>query len=187
VSITITVEDGSVVTGANSFISLADWKTWADQRGRDYSSYTDEVIKAKLIQGADYLNGLSWKGYPTDRANPMSWPRYGEEVGGNLNNLLEAQAGNYIGVLDRNGYYIGLDEVPPEVVSAQSEAVWLLLQGNTLEPVLDRGGGIKSKRVEGAVAVEYFTGASSYTKFVAIERRLSGLLKSMSTSWIMRA
>ena len=60
-SITITVEDGSVVTAANSFVSLADFKAHADQRGRVYTVvYNDEVIKAALIKMGDYLNSPPW-------------------------------------------------------------------------------------------------------------------------------
>jgi hypothetical protein len=186
-TITITVETGAVIAGANSFISLADWKTWADSRGYDYSSYTDEQIKAALVKAADYLDGLSWKGFKTARANPMCWPRYGDETGGNFNNLILASGTYFVGVLDGDGYYVGIAEVPAEVIAGQSEATWETLGGTDLQPSLDRGGAIASEKVEGAVAVSYFPGASSTTRFIAIERRLSGLLLGSGTAKIVRA
>ncbi len=183
-TITITVETGVVVAGANSFISLADWKTWADKRGYDYSSFTDEQVKAALVKASDYLNGLAWKGFKTARANTMCWPRYGDEVGGNINNTSVTY---FVGVLDRDGYYVGVSEVPAEVIAGQCEATWEILGGTDLEPSLERGGMVTSERVEGAVAVTYAAGASAETRFIAIEKRLVGLLLSANTAKIMRA
>jgi len=186
-TITIVVETGAVVAGANSYIALADWKLWADARGYDYSSSGDEIIKAALVRATAYLNDLPWKGFKTDRSNPLVWPRYGDEGPGNYINALRYPMTYWTGVLDRDGYWVGIAEVPKEVINAQCEAAWIILGGAELEPSLERGGMIASESVSGAVAVTYFPGASAETRFVAIEKRISGLLKTKGTFRILRA
>ena len=183
----ITVEDGSVVAGANSFISLDGFTSHCETRGRSLDAYDEDtqVIPA-LVKMADYLNSLSWKGVKTARDNPMCWPRYGQEIGGSLWNRLEWPASTWVGVLDKDGFYIGIEEVPPEVVSAQCEGAWLIIQGKDMEPSLDRGGQIKRKKID-VIEFEYFGGASPTTEFKAVTNRLRGLLKSSATMEILRA
>ncbi len=184
-AITITVETGLVVTGANSFVSLADWKLHADNRGRVYTAvYVDETVKAALVKMADYLNSLPWKGIKTARDNPMSWPRYGMTL--TDWNEMHQPASEYIGVVDNDGYLIGTGEVPAEVVNAQCEGAWLILTGKDMEPALDRGGALKREKYD-VVEFEYFSGASPTTEFRAVSNRLRGLLKSSFSIEITRA
>ena len=180
------VEDGSVVSGANSFVSLDDWLSHCDDRNRDYSDYSDDVQEAALVKMGDYLNSLSWKGVKTARDNPMCWPRYGQEIGGSLWNRLEWPASQWVGVLDKDGFYIGTEEVPAEVVSAQCEGAWLIVQGKDMEPALERGGQVKREKFD-VIEFEYFGGASPTTEFKAVTNRLRGLLKSSATMDILRA
>ena len=184
-SITITVETGMVVMGANSFVSLEDFKIHCDNRGRVYTgAYVDETVKAALIKMGDYLNSLPWKGVKTDRANPMCWPRYGMDTTGW--NEISQPASSWLGVLDAEGYYIGTSEVPPEVINAQCEGTWLILTGKDMEPALDRGGALKSEKYD-VVAFEYFSGASPTTEFRAVSNRLRGLLKGSFSIETLRA
>ena len=184
-AVTILVETGLIVTGANSFVSLVDWKLHADQRARVYSAvYVDETVKAALIKMADYLNSLPWKGVKTERANPMCWPRYGMDTTGW--NEIHQPASEWIGVVDAEGYYIGTSEVPAEVVNAQCEGAWLILTGKDMEPVLARGGQLKRSRVD-VIEKEWFAGAPPTTEFKAVSNRLRGLLKSSFSTEVMRA
>ena len=182
----IIVETGSVVTGANSFVSVADFQAHCDLRNRDYSAYSDEAVEAALVKMADYLNSLNWKGVKTGRTNPMAWPRYGNEDGGNLWNQLEWPASSWIGVLDKDGFYIPTDEVPAEVVNAQCEGAWLIATGKDMEPSLDRGGALRREKYD-VIEFEYFSGASPTTEFRAVSNRLRGLLKSGFSSETVRA
>lgn len=186
-AITLTVETGLVVTGANSFVSLLDFKTHCDQRGRVYTAvYNDEVIKAALVKMGDYLNSLPWKGVKTGRDNPMCEPRYGMEVGGSNWNQLVYPASTWVGVLDANGVYIATDAVPAEVVNAQCEGTWLILTGKDMEPTLARGGQVKMKRVD-VIQTEWFSGAPPTTEFKAVSNRLRGLLKGSFSMETVRA
>jgi hypothetical protein len=186
-TITITVETGAVVSGANSYVSLANFKTHCDDRGRVYTAvYGDEVIKAALVKMADYLDDLPYRGFKTDRSNPMAWPRYGSDAGeGNYINILTQPETYWVGVLDRDGYWIGISEVPAEVINAQCEGAWLILTGKDMEPNLDRGGQVKREKYD-VVEFEYFSGASPTTEFKAVANRLRGLLRSSSTMDIKR-
>lgn len=184
-AITITVEDGSVVSGANSFISLNDFKSYLDNQGRVYSGlFDDEKLKAALVIAGQFLNNQGWKGVKTARENPMSWPRYGTSPDGW--NQLEQPASAWLGVVDRNGFFIPTDSVPGEVIQAQCEGAWLILQGYALEPILERGGGIKRRKVD-VVEIEYFEAASSQTIFRTIINPLTGLLDTQASGRLVRA
>lgn len=179
----IVVETGAVVAGANSFVSLGDFLAHCDARNRDYSSYSDEQQEAALVSFSDYLNSLPWRGFKTNRANPMCWPRYGEDLSG-WNEIVQP-ASAWLGVVDANGYIIGVAEIPAEVVDAQCEGAWLILQGNVMEPVLERGGMLKREKYD-VIEFEYFSGANPVTVFTPVTNRLRGLLKSGSTMDIAR-
>ena len=180
----ITVETGASVAGANSFVSVASFQTHCDNRARDYSSYSDEQIEAALIQMGDYLNSLSWKGMKTARANPMCWPRYGDSLAGW--NEINQPASEWLGVVDGDGYIIGTAEVPDEVINAQNEGAWLILTGSNMEPSLDRGGELKREKYD-VIEFEYFSGASPTTEFKAVSNRLRGLLNSATTVELQRS
>lgn len=62
--------------GTNSYISLADFKAWADLRAYDYSSYTDAQIEAATVVSAvDYIDPTyDFKGSKLDESQPMGLP-----------------------------------------------------------------------------------------------------------------
>lgn len=72
----ITVEDGSGVAGANSYISIADAKAWASSRGLTFPTVDADVEKV-LLSAMDYLESLraQYSGSKSDPANPLQWPR----------------------------------------------------------------------------------------------------------------
>lgn len=183
----IVVEDGTIVAGANSFVSLVDFQTHCEARGRVLDDYNEDSQQTPaLIKMADYLNDLPYKGFKTGRDNPMSWPRYGSETGGgNYVNILLYPETYFVGVLDRDGYWVGISEVPVEVINAQCEGAWLILTGKDMEPALDRGGQVQHEKFD-VVEFTYFSGAPATTEFKAVMNRLKGLLKSSNTMDIAR-
>jgi len=185
-TIEITVETGAVVTGANSFVSLADFQAYHAARGNALTSYTDEQQKAALVKAGDYLNGLTWRGVKTGRDNPMCWPRYGTEDGGSIWNQLTYPASEWVGVLDKDGFYIPTDEVPGEVVNAQCDAAYLILGGETLQPTLERGGQVKREKID-VIDTEWFAGASPTNRYLGVEALLKGLLRSGMSIETLRA
>jgi hypothetical protein len=182
----LVVETGSGVPGANSYASLAAFQTHCDDRNRDYSAYSDEQQEAALIQAGEYLNSLPWKGVRTGVDNSMSWPRYGTEIGGSIWNQLQYPATSWVGVLDDEGWYLPTDAVPSQVVNAQCEGAWLILQGSALEPSLDRGGQLIREKYD-VIEFQYADSAPVGTDYKQLSNRLKGLLKSSQSTQIARA
>jgi len=70
--------DGSVVDGANSYVSVAYADTYHDDRGNTTWTGTDAVKQAALIKATDYVEQVyygRWIGYPTQANQPLAWPR----------------------------------------------------------------------------------------------------------------
>lgn len=173
-AITLTIETGAVVAGANTFISLANFKAYLTNRARSFTTYTDDQLSAALIRAGQYLNGLNWMGRKTGRTNPMCWPR---ESDGDYPESFASGQEITGGVIDRNGYEIEINEVPQEAIDAQCEGAWLEVQGTSLQPSLERGGAVQSEKVD-MIQTTYFSGAPGITRHMAIESLLAGLLMS---------
>lgn len=72
----ITVEDGSTVTDANSYVSLADFRAYASVRGVSLP-VDDAEAEAILIKAMDYLESFADRfiGERVNRDQALSWPR----------------------------------------------------------------------------------------------------------------
>ncbi len=182
-TITITVETGAGITGANSFVSLADFQAYHAARGNVLTSYTDEQQKAALVKAGDYLNGLAWRGRKTAQANPMCWPRCEDQIYAEVGfqNITTT-----VGIIDQDGFTISTASVPTQVINAQCEAAFLNLGGETLQPTLKRGGQVKRKKVD-VIETEYFAGASPTSRYLVVDALLKGLLKSSLSIETIRA
>ena len=72
------VEDGNGLAAANAYLSVADFKTHHDDRGGDYSAYTDPNIEAGIVQASDYIDkrfGRRFRGDKSTYAQGLEWPR----------------------------------------------------------------------------------------------------------------
>lgn len=77
-SVTLIVEDGSIVADANSFVSEQQVVTYAAMRGVTLPFNTDaekDAVAVLGIKAADYLRILPWKGDVVDPDQTMPWPR----------------------------------------------------------------------------------------------------------------
>lgn len=158
----ITVETGTGTNpAANSYVSVADFQAYADARGQTYSD-TDAGCEILLIKAMDYLEAkrTRYQGVKSLNTQPLQWPRAGVSI---------------------DNYGINSDVIPTELVSAQCElaiaAYTLSLQPDLLPSAQ---GSVKSKRVEGAVSIEYFEASASkrsLPQFTAAERLLRPLYK----------
>lgn len=73
----LVLEDGSGVANANSYVAVADVRTFATDRGIDLSALSDAAVTAFILNATDYLESL-WKFYvgcPATVAQALSWPR----------------------------------------------------------------------------------------------------------------
>ena len=164
--IELIVEDGSEVEGANTYVSLDDCDTYHENLGNSQWTGEDEEKKQAILRAMAWLETLSWSGTKLDIDNALEWPR--EDV------------------ITPNGYDFPEDAVPWQVQDAVCEAALVEIEtANGLRPSLSRGGAVKSHRVEGAVSIEYFPGASSGVKYSAVSNLLRPYLKS--TTAVRRA
>lgn len=118
-AITITVEDGSEVQGANSYQSVVGARTYALNRGVVLSA-DDDVVAAQLLNAMDWLIRYTgkWKGQRTTLTQELDWPR------------------TY--VLVASGYYAS-DYMPTLLADAQSRLVMAQHSGIVLSPNQDVG------------------------------------------------
>ncbi len=99
----IIVEDGTGLSTANAFITLIFFKAYCDERGNDYSDYTDDELNEAIIRGNFFLsNSFNWAGYRVQgRDQALAFPRSG--------------------LVDHEDYAVPSDEVPTELQQATAE------------------------------------------------------------------
>lgn len=154
---TIIVEDGSVVSGANSYASAADFTTYLSQRGvtltGTYGDNTEILIKAM-----DFLEGQSFKGYKYLEDQPLQFPR----------------ADLYI-----DAFYIPTSSIPALLKEAQMEVAKIIDDGYNPNSTIERT--VKSESV-GDVSVVYQDNAAGAAINRSITAKLRKLLSSGSGS-----
>jgi hypothetical protein len=71
------LEDGSLVVGANSFVSVAEVRAYAIARASDLAAFDDSAIEAAAIKSADYLRSLRhrFKGAELIAEQSLPFPR----------------------------------------------------------------------------------------------------------------
>lgn len=129
---TIVVEDGSIVTGANSYVSVADLQAYANARGIIIA--TDE--SALLLKAMDYLESFDgrFKGSRVSRDQPMSWPREGATI---------------------EGWEWTKSEIPRQVINAQISLCIEIAEGEDPRNPSPAVLPVVGESVDGAVSVQY--------------------------------
>ena len=161
----LTVEDGTQVSGSNSYVSRADYIAFASDRG--ITIVDDVTADEQLIKAADYIDRheQSFVGTKISRDQSMAWPR--SDV--------------YI-----DGFYYDTDEIPGQLIVCQIEYALLINDG---EDLYNRSSNpnqtVKSEEISGAVKVEYAVkqnGSGQTVKFSAADALLQRLVKPVSMS-----
>lgn len=131
----ITVEDGSNVAGANSYVDLADARTLLQALGQDLD-VVDATAEQQILNAARYVEAFRarYQGWKTTNGQPMQWPRSGVVI---------------------DDEYIDSDTIPQDLIDAQIFAAYEYAQGQTLQPS-SPGQSVQSEEVVGAVKVSYF-------------------------------
>lgn len=125
-------EDGSIVSGANTYVTAAELTAYGASRGITFVG----DVEVLLLKAMDYFESLDgrFKGERTNRDQPLSWPRGGAVV---------------------EGWSWSSDEIPRQVIAAQMNLAIEIGDGHDpLNPTVDQLPIVK-KRVEGAVEVQY--------------------------------
>lgn len=160
-------EDGSLVDNANTYASLSYVDAFCSDLGlTSWASCSTATREAAILRGMAYIESLSFKGYKSDAAQALKWPRDG--------------------VYDEDGYAIEDDEIPANLLRAVARAAYEeSVSAGTLQPT--RTSGIKRERVD-VIEVEYFGNSTNSDKiFSAINGYLKGLLTEGSFSDVVRS
>jgi hypothetical protein len=156
----VTVEDGTGVTGANSYVSRADYISYAATIGVTIADDADADYQ--LIKAAEFIDRHreNLKGYKVTRDQAMEWPR--SDV-----------------IIDCWSY--DQDEIPSHLTKCQMA---LALDINAGYDIYNREANpsllAKKERVEEAVSVEYETGgivAQKQTRTSTADSLLMALLR----------
>ena len=129
------VETGSLVTGANSYVTLAEARAYALARGVTLSA-VDATLEAIVLQAMDFFesHGARFKGERIERDQALSWPRAGAVI---------------------ENWSWSSTEIPRQVLNAELALIFEINDGeDPLNPSMATLPTIR-KRVEGAVEIEY--------------------------------
>jgi hypothetical protein len=181
---TLIVEDGTGVANANSYISVADARTYASARGTTLPS-DDSAVEALILQGMSYIEAQrarfqgsktytgvvgfhddDWFPIPlppdvnTHAAQALQWPRY--DV--------------YIDDIPLSG-----SAIPVELVSALAQCAVEISSGNDLQ-ANTTGTPVKIEKVD-VIETQYMTPAEmNTTGFSASYPKVESLLQPLYSS-----
>jgi hypothetical protein len=160
----LTVEDGSVVAGADSYVSLTYASTYfvnrlqlSDGVATDvWDAVDDDIKEASLRYATQYVDKrFDWNGSMADADDQeLSWPRY---------NAYD----------EWRGITIDGDVVPTRIKDAVCELA-MVHAGEVLNEVLSRGGDVRRVQV-GPISEEYFESASAEREYPFVDALLKGL------------
>lgn len=162
------VEDGTLVANADSYISLADAKTYAALRGISLSA-TDATADIQLRKAFDYLESLRsrYKGAKSDSAQLTQWPRKCVWV---------------------DGEELSSATIPTSLQYAQVQYAAAINSGVDLAPVSD-GGAFITRETVGPITTEYSDkiGSSGVPTIRAADALLEPLMLDTGPLTVVRA
>lgn len=155
----IVVEDGTGLSTAESYISVADADTYvAAYHGADatWDGASDTAKEVAARQATQYLDGIGrWKGVKEFSTQALDWPRQ-------------------FAYDETNTAY---DGVPTKLEQATAEVMFLIVTGETITETVTRGGQTKREKVD-VIEVEYMDGASFQPSYPTVSRLLADLVIS---------
>jgi len=157
------VEDGSIVSGAESYCSVATADEYHAGRANATWAGLDQAAKeANLREATEYMVGMyrqRWKGQRASINQVLDWPRYDVQ-------LDDVGIGCYMA-------YVPYNSVPVEVQNACASLA-LMAKDGPLAPNVQRL--VKQKTI-GPITTIYQDGAPAYTQFRAIDMMLRPYLE----------
>ena len=165
----LTVEDGTGLANADSYLSEADADTYHTNHSNSasWSGATTATKEAALRMATQYLDavyGMLWLGTRTNELQALDFPRQD--------------------IFDRDGFVVSSTAVPQEIKNACAEAALRnITETAGLLPDITSPGTIKSESDKiGALATSktYVGGKSQIKKFRIIDLLVAGLIDSGS-------
>ena len=154
---TLIVENGSIIAGANTYVTLAEYTAYAE--GFGVTVEDTNAFKVQLIKAAQYIASKESQlmGDMVERYQPLSYPR---------NNLT-----------DLDNFSWQNNEIPTLVKNCQMSLALDIQAGEDLYNLSQSGAvGVKSEEVKGAVKVEY---AIADSQRIARHSRSQSLLAAL--------
>jgi hypothetical protein len=137
------VEDGSGMTNADAFISVAFADEYHTAMGNPTWTGEDTLKEAAIRRATAFLsNSYQWQGYKRQgRPQSLAWPR--------------------VDVVDREGWGVAFDAVPIEIQKATAEiALRELVSPGSMNPDFLATDQVKREKV-GQLEVEYLNANTS--------------------------
>lgn len=130
---TLIIEDGSIVDNANSYVTLAESRAYALERGITLPT-DDAELEALLILGMDYLESkrAQYQGYKVSGNQSLQWPRYYVQI---------------------DGFDFASDEIPQELKDAEMQLAIDENAGITLQPSTSENF-VKKEKID-VIEIEY--------------------------------
>lgn len=160
------VEDGTVVAGAESYITVADASAMHTSLGNAaWAALTSDTIREQCLRKAtSYMEGQyrqRWAGYRKLTTQALDWPR------------------SFVPLSDAYyaGQYVSDTSVPNEVKFACAE---LALKASTGDLLADLSQQVIRKKVA-SIEIEYDKYSSQSKRYPAIEAMLSPYFNSASS------
>jgi len=161
----IIIEDGSVVSNANSYVGVDEFQSYLQNRGLSFAA-TSGSYDQVLVLAMDYLEAQDFIGSKSTKDQPLQWPR---------DNV----------VID--GHYYESTEIPNVLKKAQMEIAISIDEGNG--PNSPVGRETKREKV-GDIEVEYMDDASESVELPAVKnilRKIAVVRNSkVSTTFVSR-
>jgi hypothetical protein len=161
---TIIVEDGTVVANANSYISLVDAQSLADNLGYNTVTLTEDDVIKGMREVHKYSMQFKGTRVNADQSVLADFPRNDVWKYGNL---------------------VANDSIPDELKQAQVEAA-ISINGGTVSFGVDDGKKVASEAVSGAVSISYFDNGSSSSGSQRVEATYQTLQPLLNNSGAMR-
>lgn len=154
-----------LTVGTDAYISQVDADTyWSDRNNSTWSAATSDAKDAAIREATQYLDGAySFIGNFVT-GNLLAWPRYDAVI----------TSGNFA-----NRSYDSTT-IPTEIEDACAELALEALSSR-LDPAADRGGAIKSEKVD-VITVEYMDWAPSSKTYNFVTNMIKPLLLNQNNN-----
>jgi len=158
---TLIVEDGTIVAGADAYISAEDATAYHAARGNTaWAALSADEMDQHIRKATDYMvqvYSLRWKGDRVTATQALDWPREGVEV---------------------YGFEIDSDVLPEAVANACAELALRASAGDLTPDVTRR----TLREKVGPIEVEYDPNAPTLPDYQAIDNMLAPYLDNSGSS-----
>lgn len=140
------IEDGTIVNGADSFVTAAELVTYADNYGLTIPSLTadqERILRRSFLQ----MWALSWKGQIVSAIQSGPWPRRDVYIG-QVSGLIWNRPSTII-----NDYLVPQNAIPDQIKKGQMALAAEIFADDTT-PAETKQGAVTSETV-GPISVDY--------------------------------